>query len=570
MKIKDLQGIQSKNPPKFTRKSSPSPTGHIPPMICPAYKLPLNAPTEALTTLWTASGINNPRHNCKAQLRRCRKCMAHALLEDKPWRQCPTLAELNSMMLIPGLRRPLFPFQLSDVLRIDQMKGRALVASEMGLGKTITAIAWLALHPEKRPVVILCPAHLKLHWERELRQTLPGAPNTQILFGTNPTARITGDIVIVNYDILANLYDEDPTPSGKKRKKEIPHTGWVDFLRDLHPQVIIMDEAHYLKSPKSLRTKATTRLVKGVPHVLALTGTPIINRPIEGYYIIQMIDRTLFPNFWHFARTYCAAKRGWFGWDLKGSSNEDELNQKLTDSIMIRRRKSEELKDLPDKLREIIPMELSNLDDYKEAENDFIAFVRKTKGPQAAARAQAAEYLTKIEALKQLAVKGKLHQATQWITDFLATGEKLVVFTTHKETVQTLMNKFPKVAVQVDGAVRATDRDHAVRMFQERRQTQLFVGNIKAAGTGITLTAARTVAFLELPWTTGELSQAEDRCHRIGQKNAVNIYYILAGGTIEERIAALLDRKRQVVSAIIDGKEAEDTELLTALLRSYL
>jgi SNF2 family DNA or RNA helicase len=107
-------------------------------------------------------------------------------------------------------------------------------------------------------------------------------------------------------------------------------------------------------------------------------------------------------------------------------------------------------------------------------------------------------------------------------------------------------------------------------MFQERRQTQLFVGNIKAAGTGITLTAARTVAFLELPWTTGELSQAEDRCHRIGQKNAVNIYYILAGGTIEERIAALLDRKRQVVSAIIDGKEAEDTELLTALLRSYL
>jgi hypothetical protein len=147
MKIKDLQGIQSKNPPKFTRKSSPSPTGHIPPMICPAYKLPLNAPTKALTTLWAANGINNPRHNCKAQLRRCRECMAHALLEDKPWRQCPTLAELNSMMLIPGLRRPLFPFQLSDVLRIDQMNGRALVASEMGLGKTITAIA---AHPTRR------------------------------------------------------------------------------------------------------------------------------------------------------------------------------------------------------------------------------------------------------------------------------------------------------------------------------------------------------------------------------------------------------------------------------------
>lgn len=567
MKNNNLRGIQPKVSPKVTSWADLPRTGRIPPNVCPAYKLPQGASSSEVLSFWADCGIVNPRRHCRKQLRRCRTCMKHTPPSDHPWRQCATKAELTSLMLIPGLRRPLFPFQFSDVIRIEELKGRALLASEMGLGKTITAIAWLALHPEKRPVVILCPAHLKLHWERELRQTLPGTPNTQVLFGTNPTARITGDIIVINYDILSNLYE---TPPGKTRKKELPYTGWVDFLRDQHPQVVIMDEAHYLKSPKSLRTKATRRLVNGVPHVLALTGTPIINRPIESYYIIQMIDRTLFPNFWRFARTYCDAKRNWFGWDLKGSSNEDELNQKLTASIMIRRRKAEELKDLPDKLREIIPVELSNLDEYLEAEQDFIGFVRRTKGPQAASRAKAAEYLTKIEALKQLAVTGKLKQAIRWISDFLDTGEKLVVFTTHKKTVQTLMYKFSNVAVQVDGAVRAADRDQAVRIFQERNRIRLFVGNIRAAGTGITLTAARSVAFLELPWTTGELSQAEDRCHRIGQKNAVNIYYILAGGTIEERIAALLDRKRQVVSAVIDGKEAADTELLTELLRSYL
>lgn len=470
---------------------------------------------------------------------------------------------------VPGLRKPLFPFQQLGVGFLEAKNGRALIADEMGLGKTLTAIAWLTLHPEKRPAIIVCPAHLKLHWEREIRQASPHAVNTQILFGTNTNVPLTGDVIIVNYDILFNHYEDVPTTTGKVRKKEIPHTGWVDFLIALQPQVLVIDEAHYCRSNKALRAKATRKLAKKTPHVIALTGTPIVNRPIEGFNIIRLIDPSIFPNFWEYVQRYCDAKQTFFGWDFTGASNQDELNARLTSTVMIRRLKENVLQELPDKVRAFIPVELENREVYDEAEQDFIGFIRRTRGPQAAQRAKAAEYLTRIEALKQLAVQGKMAQATRWIKDFLDGGQKLVVFAIHKQVVHELATRFHKVAVVVDGGCTATQRDQAVQAFQNDSRVRLFIGNIQAAGTGLTLTSASSVAFLELPWTSGEVTQAEDRCHRIGQKDVVNIYYILAGDTIEERIAELLDAKRQVLSAVLDGREAKETELLTELLHSY-
>jgi SWI/SNF-related matrix-associated actin-dependent regulator 1 of chromatin subfamily A len=160
--------------------------------------------------------------------------------------------------------------------------------------------------------------------------------------------------------------------------------------------------------------------------------------------------------------------------------------------------------------------------------------------------------------------------AIQWIRNFLDTnGNKLVVFAVHKAAVDALMEEFKEQAVKVDGSVSAAGRDAAVRAFQEDPKIKLFVGNIQAAGVGLTLTAASSVAFLELPWTPGDLVQAEDRCHRIGQKDNVNVYYLLADGTIEEKIAELLDEKRQVLEAVLDGKEVEETQLLSELIKSY-
>ncbi len=484
-------------------------------------------------------------------------------------------------MLIPAevkpvelkLKRELFDFQKDGVAFIEGRKGRAIVGDEMGLGKTIQALAWLALHPEKKPVVIVCPAHLKLNWAQEARMTIPGDLNIQVINGTDTTVKLTGDIIIVNYDVLANTFETmiDPRTGKKVRTTtEIPFSGWIDHILNINPQVLICDEAHYCKSPKALRTKAVRKLAARAKHVIALTGTPIINRPVEAYPIIQMIDKRMFPNFMDFARKYCNAHHNGFGWDFSGASNKEELHEKLQ-RIMIRRKKADVLRQLPDKLFAYVPIEMDDPTEYKAAEADFISYLRKVKGDDAAKKADKAEHLVRIEGLKQLAIKSKMRSVIGWIRDFLDTnGNKLVVFAVHKQTIDRLMKEFGKEAVKVDGGVTAIKRDEAVKAFQNDPAVKLFVGNIQAAGTGLTLTAASSVAFVELPWTPGELKQAEDRCHRIGQKNTVNVYYLLADNTIEMEIAEILDKKRKVLDAVLDGKEVEQGTLLTDLVNAYI
>ncbi len=471
-----------------------------------------------------------------------------AILREAGQAEETPIVEAVKISNIPGLKRTLFPYQMEGVSYIESKQGNALIGDEMGLGKTIQALAWLQLHPEKRPAIILCPAHLKLNWAKEIQMTLSDNLNTQILQGSKPYP-ITGEIIIINYDILKN---------------------WVEELQKIKANVLIFDEAHYIKSNSALRTKATKKLAKEIPHRIALTGTPIVNRPIEGFNIVQVINKTVFPNFMSYARRYCNAHHNGFGWDFSGSANKEELHQKLTETIMIRRKKADVLPDLPSKLYSYIPMEICNTTEYKRAEADFIAFLAETKGKKAAEKASQAEHLVRIEALKQLAVQGKIKQAIQWIRDFLDTnGQKLVVFGVHKTVVDALMEEFKEEAVKVDGSVSATKRDEAVTAFQEDPNVKLFVGNIQAAGTGLTLTAASAVAFLELPWTPGELAQAEDRCHRIGQKDTVNVYYLLADNTIETEIAQLLDEKKAVLNAVLDGKEVEETQLLEVLIKKY-
>src|SRR5690606_31128859 len=163
-------------------------------------------------------------------------------------------------------------------------------------------------------------------------------------------------------------------------------------------------------------------------HVIALTGTPIVNRPIEGFNIFQILDRNLFPNFWTYVHRYCDARHNGWGWDFSGATNKEELNQILTSTIMIRRRKADVLKDLPEKLYSFVPMELDNEKEYRTAEAEFIEYLRNVKGKEAAEKAKKAEHLVKIEELKQLAVKGKMKQAISWIKDFIEDGNKLVVF----------------------------------------------------------------------------------------------------------------------------------------------
>lgn len=449
---------------------------------------------------------------------------------------------------VPGLKMELYPFQKKGVAFVEAKGGRALIGDCMGLGKTAQSLAWLQLHPEKRPVIIVVPASLKLNWEREIGMWLPD-PRVQILYGTKGDGPITGDFVIINYDIL--------------------HP-WLSVLLELKPQVLITDECHYWKSNSAKRTQAVKRLGRHIPHVLALSGTPIVNRPIEFYNAIKLIDPTIVSTKWDYAFKYCGAHHNGFAWNFNGASNTEELHALLTNTIMIRRKKEHVLSELPPKVRSIVPVDINTREEYEGAERDFLSWVAETRGMEAAKKASNAEVFTKIEALKQIAVRGKLDNCIQWIKDFLEVEEKLVVFATHRLTIDALMEAFKIGTVRVDGTITGGARDEAVRRFQEERTTRLFVGNIKAAGVGITLTAASSVVFLELGWSPGEHHQAEDRIHRIGQTaQSINVYYLLATGTIEEKIAKLLDHKRRVVNRVLDGTGVDDESLLGQLLKEY-
>jgi SWI/SNF-related matrix-associated actin-dependent regulator of chromatin subfamily A-like protein 1 len=455
--------------------------------------------------------------------------------------------ETISTIGIPGLKGTLRPFQNVGVAMMETKGGRALVADEQGLGKTIEALAWLQLHRDRTPVIIVVPASVKLNWQREAEDWIPN-PRVEILYGNDPW-KITGDIVILNYDIVP---------------------GWLHTLKKLNAQVLILDEAHYIKTDKAKRTKAVKMLAKGIPYFLALSGTPIQNRPIEIYNAVNIADPGIFPSKWNFMNAFCAPKYNGFGWNFNGSSRADELHKILTSTVMIRRLKKDVLPELPDKVYSIVPMQLDNRQEYKFAEDHFIEFVRRSKGAYAAARASGAEALVQIEALKQLAVKGALEESLNWISDFLETDQKLVVFATHKFVIDALMNRFgTKIAVKIDGTTPIADRQRAIDIFQHNTEVRLFVGNMKAAGVGITLTAASNMVFLELPWTGAEIDQATDRLHRITQKFMVNIYFLLAKNTIMDKLAKILDVKRKVIDAIMDGIETDSSSLLSELLKSY-
>lgn len=444
----------------------------------------------------------------------------------------------------------LYPFQLDGVKWLESKDGTGLIADEMGLGKTIQALAWLKLHPEKRACIIV-PASLKLNWAREIKRWLPGTP-FKILSGTTPHTIQNGTrIVIINYDIL-----------GK----------WEKVIGSMNPEVLVVDESHYIKNPKALRTKAVKDLAKRCSHQIFLTGTPITNRPAEFFTTLNLLDPREFPSWFSYVKKYCGARMGRFGWEIGGATHTDELHERLTKTLMIRRRKEDVLKDLPPKRRMVVPIEISNRAVYQKAENDLLGWLKEKFGSGRAEKAAQAEALARFNYLKQLAAEGAREMQVQWIKDSLDTNGKLVVFTVHHATIDFLKEELREYGpVVVDGRVSLEERQKAVDRFQKDENCRVFLGNIKAAGVGLTLTASSNTVFCELGWTPGEHDQAEDRVHRIGQNaDSVNAWYLVAERTIMEEMAEILDQKRVVLDAVLDGKVTEEESMLTALLRNRL
>ena len=448
-------------------------------------------------------------------------------------------AATDGDLSVPGLGGELKPFQRAGVRYLLQQR-RSFLADEQGLGKTIEALAAIEADGAY-PAIVVCPASLKLNWMREIGRWLPGR-SAQRIGGTRGLVT-PADLTVVNYDIVA---------------------GRLEALSSLAPRAVVLDESHYCKNPGAKRTQAMQRLCAAVPReglVLALTGTPVLNRAPELISQLRIIGRL--GDFGSGAQ---------FGERFRGPDAYQRLHWHLRARCFARRLKADVLPQLPAKTRAIVPVGLDNEPEYRLAEEDVIAWLRTQpldlhELDAKVASALRAERLVRLNALKLLAARGKLHAALHWIHDFLSSGERLVVFARHREIQRAVVERFPH-ALHVLGEDSERARDEAVRAFQEPDAdgNQLIVCSIEVAGQGITLTRSSNVAFLELDWTPAKHDQAEDRCHRIGQQDAVNATYLLAADTIDETIAALLERKRAVIGAVTDGREDNSRGVLDALV----
>ena len=458
-----------------------------------------------------------------------------------------------SNLKIPGLKTKLYPYQLVGVEFIDKI-GSCLIADEQGLGKTAQALAWLQLRTKVRPVLVICPATLKLNWEIEVDKWMTKNNSVQVIIAGNKIK--DSDILIINYDIVDR---------------------YLEKLKKIKFQCIIIDESALIKNIKAKRTKAILKLAKKIPHVLCLSGTPFLNRPVEMFNTLQLISPSAFSNFWQYAFKYCNATKGYWGWNFDGASNTDELANKLSKSIMIRREKKDVLKDLPAKTRVLLPQDV-NLSEYNRKEKLLADWIRQNK---ITGESSGGDHLVKIEKLKQVALKAKYKEFVEWIKDFAdMTGQKIVVFVHHREYIDLLLKDLKKFnPVSIVGGDAIQKRQDVIEMFQNKRSHRIIVCSMKAAGVGITLTKASTVAFFELGWNYQEHVQCEDRTHRIGQKDNVTAYYFIAKRTIEEDIYELLESKKKVFDEIMQTSNLIDVktkdlggvykELLNKIINKY-
>lgn len=441
---------------------------------------------------------------------------------------------------IPGAE--LMPFQIAGIeYALDRR--RTFIADEQGLGKTVQALFTIEA-ADAFPVVVLTPASLKLNWERESHRWLPHR-STCVISGRGKQQSIDGDILILNYEVVE---------------------AHREALAALHPGALILDESHYCKSPTAKRTKSVQALADALDETalrLALTGTPLVNRPKELVSQLRILGRlTEFGSGAGFERRF-------------GSVEERErLHWHLRRTCYLRRLKRDVLPQLPDKQRAVVPVELSNDQEYRRAEKAFMdwltdQFSGSDQLDQKLTAAVRGKALVKIGTLRKLAGKGKVATSVSWIDDFLASGEKLVVFAQHVDVQHALADHFPD-AVHILGSDGPAERDAAVQRFQNDPETLLCVCSLRVAAHGLTLTAAANVAFVELGWTPAEHDQAEDRCHRIGQEDSVTAWYLLAANTIDDRIAALIESKRAIVGSVTDGGAGADLPAIDAILADYL
>lgn len=475
----------------------------------------------------------------------------------------PEVKPLSTYLDLSFLKRPLFPFQDEGCGHWMNYNG-VLCGDDMGLGKTTQAIAATVarqrLYGDAFPVLVVCPASLTYNWQKEIKM------NTgfeAVVFNSsikrtwpNFWKNYNVPFFIINYESLRSYFVTKMPPPGKMLIK------YFEFAPDTKLfKSFILDEAHKIKDTSTQQSKISIGLSLHAKYRAALTGTPVVNSPKDIISLLAYMGilNTVFGGVKAFQDRYCPGG--------KGAQNLAELNYLLKRNGFYMRFKKDVLKELPDKTRQVVSIDITNRAEYQRAEGSLMSYLYEMgRSSEEVQRAMAGEAMVRIGVLKKLSAKGKLAATCEWISTVLDSGQKMVFFAHHTEIVKSIHDAFPG-SVTIIGEDRKEVREANKERFQNDPRCKLIICTYGAGGVGHTLTAASMWGCIEMGWNPKDQDQAEDRCHRIGQKNAVTCGYLIGRDTIDEQIYDLIEEKRKMVKQVTGGGQDVEVSILKDLIK---
>jgi SWI/SNF-related matrix-associated actin-dependent regulator 1 of chromatin subfamily A len=421
-----------------------------------------------------------------------------------------------------------------------------ILADDMGLGKTTSTII-AALETGAKKILIICPATLKINWQREFQ--LYSDKTSYVCDGKNFSEN--HDILIMNYDIIKNFHDT------KDKEKSLIFKSNFDL--------VIIDEAHYVQNVQAQRTKLINDLVKNVERLWLLTGTPMTSRPINYFNLLSLVDSPVAKNWMAYVVRYCSGYQFKVGnrkvWNVMGASHLEELRDRTSSTVL--RRLKEDVLDLPDKIITPVYLRLRSKK-YEEVMGDYYNWYEKNPEESKNLSIQ----FTKLTEVRQVIAEEKTQHTIEIAENIIEQGKKVIIFCNFTKSLETIVEHFGKAAVRLDGQMSKIQRQDSVDRFQEDEKVKVFVGNIKAAGVGITLTSGEAVIMNDLSFLPSDHSQAEDRAYRYGQKNNVLVYYPIFENTIEGIIYDILNAKKRIIGTVMGDIQQDETNVVEEILKS--
>jgi SWI/SNF-related matrix-associated actin-dependent regulator 1 of chromatin subfamily A len=425
-----------------------------------------------------------------------------------------------------------------------------ILADDMGLGKTTAAVI-ASMESGAKKVLIVCPASLKINWDREIKNYT----DRKVLIVEGRKWGSTFDYYIINYDILKNYHTTEKSEDSDDYK----------LLVNEKFDLAIVDEAHYVSNSTANRTRLLNDVLETIPRVWLLTGTPMTSRPINYFNLLKIVDSPLTLNWQSYVRRYCKGYQFTVGnrkvWNTSGASNLDELRER-TKSYVLRRMKTDIL-DLPEKIVTPVFVELSSKM-YDEELEEFTRISNDKKDNETISVT-----LNRLMKIRQLIAYEKIPYTCEIIDKCLDQGKKVIVFTNFTMSLDMLHEKYKKNSVILNGSMSKEKKQESVDRFQNEDKVKIFISNIIAGGVGITLTAGEVVVMNDLSFVPAHHSQAEDRAYRYGQQNSVLVYYPVFENTVEKIIYNILQKKKGIIDQVMgDGEYSESfsKDLLKSLL----